>query len=130
MASPGGTSSGGIPRLLYSESVHTPLIHEGHVQYGVVGTGASSGGMSSDSAPRNYSEALNPGYIDDNSETGNGTVEIPSSPISPRAVDESGTIISPRRVLSRSTEVPGKFGGVAPYNMFFYFKGSMNLFHI
>ena len=118
MASPGG-SSGGIPRLLYSESVHTPLIHEGHVQYGVVSTGASSGGMSSDSAPRNFSEALNPGYVDDISETDNRTIEIQSPPLSPRAVDESGTIISPRRVLSRSTEVPGKFGGVALYNICF-----------
>ena len=93
MASPG---SGGTPRLLYSESVHTPLIHGGHVQYGAVGTGASSGGMSSDSAPRDFSEA---GYVDDNSETENGTIEIQSPPISPRAVDESGTIISPERVI-------------------------------
>ena len=116
MATPGGTSSGGIPRLLYSESVHAPLLREGHLQYGVMGTGASSGGMSSESGPRHFSEALNPGYVDDDSEAGNGTVEIQPPPISPRAVDESGTIISPRTVLSRSTEVPGKFGGVAPYN--------------
>ena len=132
MATPGGTSSGGIPRLLYSQSVRAPLLHEGQLQYGVVGTGASSGEMSSDSRPRHFSGALNPGYVDDDSETGNRTIEIQSPPIFPRAVDESGTMISPRAVLSRSTEVPGKFGGVALYNgcVFFYVKGSMNLFHI
>ena len=97
-------SSGGIPRLLYSESVNQPLLLNETKQYdSTPGATSVSKGSSAQSRARNFTTAL--GYVD-HREDGASKLQQEPSGASP-VVDESGTVISPRDVVHRSTEIPG-----------------------
>lgn len=109
MASYNSGGSGGIPRLLYSESVHQPLLVNDGNQYGS-GSGQSSSrggleGASDDSRPRRFTAALNAYQKTEGSRASED--ETPPDPFASPAVDESGTMINPRQVVNRSNEVPG-----------------------
>ena len=99
----GNKSTGGIPQLLYSESVSAPLLTQGQLEYG-------ANGINETGDSRDLSVAIN--TVDEP----NKTRQVRYSRVvmanllavnDQNAVDESGTVISPKAVLARSTEVPG-----------------------
>lgn len=113
-------TSGGIPRLLY-DSVHEPLLPTGpQDEYGI-SSPHTSAGSNSDSRPRHFTDALNPrSESEDEQRASDGTqmdsrggthTELPNryrrSEYRQPAVDESGTMITARSVINRSTEIPG-----------------------
>lgn len=112
----------GIPRMLY-DSVRDPLLPavDHQDQYGV--TSPTTPSSTTSTCDSNFSAALNParsedGYMED------AELQITDSGVPQRyqrldnrstarrtpGVDESGTMINTRKVVNRSTEIPGKRG--------------------
>ena len=98
----GNKSTGGIPQLLYSESVSAPLLTQGQLEYG-------ANGINETSDSRDLSVAIN--TVDDPRQVRYSRVAMANllAVNDQNAVDESGTVISPKAVLARSTEVPGNW---------------------